>query len=131
MTVRIDGLLLNDAAHLELSIFDREGEAPFDEVERVAAELLVAPAAEDAQVLAHARRERLQIVRARDQPWGDARFLGANLQQQLQQVGDKSAFLRQARTAGLTIGHFMLLERLCRLHGGDKPRSDIVRLPSG
>ena len=33
-----------DAAHLELAVLDPEGEAAFDEVERILAELFVAPA---------------------------------------------------------------------------------------
>jgi hypothetical protein len=45
--LRIDRLILHDAAHLELSVFDREGQSPLDKVERVLAELLESPAAQD------------------------------------------------------------------------------------
>src|SRR4051812_13562501 len=49
--LRIDLLLLYDhTAHLQLAIFDRKGEASFDEVERVLAELFVAPAGQDLEV---------------------------------------------------------------------------------
>src|SRR5260221_12889472 len=44
----IDGLRgLNDPAHLEFPVLDRKGEAAFDQVERVLAELFVAPARQD------------------------------------------------------------------------------------
>src|SRR3954469_10475068 len=45
ISLRIDPLLLpDDPAHLELAVLDRKGEAPLDEVDRVLAELLIAPA---------------------------------------------------------------------------------------
>ena len=45
-SLRIDGLLFvaDHAAHLELAVLDREGEAALDQVERVLAELLEPPA---------------------------------------------------------------------------------------
>ena len=42
--LRIDGSSSDHAAHLELAVLDGEGEAALDEIERVLAELLVAPA---------------------------------------------------------------------------------------
>src|SRR3954470_10328969 len=45
ITLRIHPLLfLDDPAHLELAVLDRKGEPPLNQVERVLAELLVAPA---------------------------------------------------------------------------------------
>src|SRR5690348_14556202 len=73
-TLRIDRLLLMNPAHLELAVLDCEGEASFDQVERVLAELLVAPTAEDVQVAPHAGSKRLEIVGPRDEAGGDARF---------------------------------------------------------
>src|SRR5947209_3923685 len=82
-SLRIDRLLHHDSAHLELAVLDRESQPALDQVERIAAELLVAPAAEDVQVLANSGGERLEVVGAGDQPGGDSGLLGANLQQQL------------------------------------------------
>src|SRR6476469_3152770 len=50
---RINGLFLGNSAHLELAVFDGEGEPPLHQVERVAAKLLVAPALHNIEVLAH------------------------------------------------------------------------------
>ena len=62
--LRIDSFFDGHAAHLQLAVFDREGQAALDEVERVLAEFLIAPAAEDIEVLADTRGECFQIVRA-------------------------------------------------------------------
>jgi hypothetical protein len=59
-------------AHLELAVLDRESEAALDQVERVLAELLVTPAAQDIEVFADAGGERLQIIRAGDKSRCDA-----------------------------------------------------------
>src|SRR5204862_4504158 len=53
-------------AHLELSVFGCEGEATFHEIEGVAPELLEPPARENIEIAAHARRQRLKLVRAGD-----------------------------------------------------------------
>src|SRR4051812_35801528 len=52
--LRINGFAHDHAAHLELAVLDAEGEAAFDEIERVLAELLVAPPRQDVEVLADA-----------------------------------------------------------------------------
>ena len=88
--------LLDHPAHLELAVLDREGEPAFDEVERVLAELLVAPALKDIEILADAGGERFEVVRASDQASRDAGLLRADLEQQLQQVADQSRVLGQA-----------------------------------
>ena len=82
---------LCNSAHLELSVLDREGEAAFDQIERVLAELLIAPAGEDIEVLAHAGCEGFEVVGTGDQPGRDARFLRADLEQELEQVADQRA----------------------------------------
>src|SRR6476659_10145295 len=89
--LRIDSLLLLDdeAAHLELAVLDREREAALDQIERVLAEFLIAPARENLEVLADSGRERLELVGAGDELGGHPGFLGADLEQQLQQVADQ------------------------------------------
>src|SRR4051794_9536511 len=72
-TLRIDGLLLGNAAHLQLAVDDGEGEPPFDQVERVFAELLEAPATQDAEVGTHTGGQRLQVVRPRNEARRNAR----------------------------------------------------------
>src|SRR5690348_16951212 len=129
--LRIDGLLLPHPTHLELSVLDSEGESPLDQVERVFSELLVAPAAEDIEVLADSRGERFEIVGSCDEPCGDARFLSSNLEQQLQEIADQSRVLRQAGTAGFTVRHFIGAQRLGGLNCAHQPASDIVGPPPG
>src|SRR6185369_8532711 len=112
--LRIDRLLLRDSAHLQLAVFDRKGESPFDEVEGILAEFLVAPAREDVEVLANPRRERLEVVRAGDQAGGDSSLLRADLEQKLEQVADQHPVLGQTGAPGLPVGEFVMLERLGR-----------------
>ena len=131
-TLRIDRFLLGDTAHLELAVLDREGEAALDQVERVLAELLIAPARQDVEVLADARGERLELVRTGDQPRRDAGFLGTDLEQQLEQVADQrarpwsgpAAWARGRASRRASSG-------LARLDRGHQARADIVGLPAG
>src|SRR5690348_14593353 len=101
--LRIDGLLVRDTAHLELSILDGEGEPALDEIERVLAEFLVAPAAQDVEVLAHAGGKGFEVVRPGDQARGNAGFLGADFQQQLQKIADQHAILGEAWSPRLAV----------------------------
>src|SRR5439155_24444961 len=91
--LRIDRLLrlCNHPAHLEFPVFDGEGEATLDQVDRVLTELLVAPARQDIEILAHSGGERLEVVGAGDEPRRDSGLLGADLQQQLQEIADEGA----------------------------------------
>ena len=52
--------------HLQLAVLGGEGEAAFDEVERVSAKLLKPPATEDVEPIAHPRGEQFQFVGAGD-----------------------------------------------------------------
>src|SRR4051794_5564248 len=131
--LRIDWLLRvhNHPAHLQFPALDGEGHPSFDEIERVLAELLVAPARQDAEVLAHSGGERLEIVRAGDETRCDAGFLGANLEQQLQEIADQRSVLGEAGPLGLAVRHFARLQRLGRLDGRDQPRADVIGSPAG
>ena len=106
----MNGLLgwFNHSAHLQFSVYDGEGEPPFNQVDRVPAELFVAPAAQDFEVLAHARRQRLEIIRARDQPRRDARLLRADLEQQLQEVADQRGILGESGPPRLAVSNDLL-----------------------
>src|SRR3954468_22526628 len=88
-SLRVDGLLGHDPAHLELTILDPEGEATLDKIERILAELFVAPSTQDIEVLADASRERFEIVRSGNQTRRDTSLLGADFQQQFQQIADE------------------------------------------
>src|SRR5437763_1146921 len=105
--LRIDSLRLGDPAHLELAALDTEGEPALHKVERILAELLVTPTAQDIEILADAGGERLEVVGTRDQARGDAGFLGPDLQQQFQKVADENGVLRKARPARLTVRHLL------------------------
>src|SRR6185369_7096304 len=129
--LRIDRLLLRDSAHLQLAVFDRKGESPFNEVDGILAEFLVAPAGEDVEVLANARRERLEVVRAGNQAGGDPSLLRADFEQKLEQVADEHPVLGQPGTPGIPIRHLIMLERLGCLEGGDQPPADVVVAPPG
>src|SRR5690349_16619937 len=87
-SLSIDALLLGYAAHLELAVHNGEGEPPLDQVNRVLAEFVVAPAGQDIEVLAHTRGERFEIVRPGDEARCDSGFLRANLEQQLKKIAD-------------------------------------------
>src|SRR4051794_16653691 len=102
-SLRIDRFLLQNAAHLELAVLDCKAEPPFHEVERVLAELLEAPPGKNPEAAADSCGKRFEIVRARDQARRDARFLCANLEQQLEQVADQRTFLGQSRPLRLAV----------------------------
>ncbi len=100
-----------DAGHLEAALLDAEPEPALDQLERVAAEHLVAPAFEHRQ-LAHAGGERLELLGAGQQPRGDVDLAGADLEQQLEQVGDERAFLAERRAALGLLGQLVVGQRL-------------------
>ena len=64
-----------DARAQQLAVAHREGEPALDQVERVVAEFLVAPALEDREALAPAGGELLQLLGLGDQPRRDVAFL--------------------------------------------------------
>src|SRR6478672_10462381 len=84
--LRINSLLIGNAAHLELPVHDGERKAPLDEVQCVLTELIKPPAAEDAEIRPDPGGERFEVVRPSDQARRDSGLLGADLQEQLQQV---------------------------------------------
>src|SRR6185369_14172804 len=129
--LRIDRLLRRDSAHLQLAVHDRKGESPFDEINSILAEFLVPPAGEDVEVIANARRERLEVVRAGNQAGGDPGLLRADFEQKLEQVAHQHPVLGQPRAPGIPIGHLIMLERLGCLEGGDQPSADVVVAPPG
>src|SRR5215204_3008412 len=128
--LRIDGLLLDHPAHLELAVLDREGEAALDQVHSILAELIVSPASQDIEVLPDPGGERLEIVGPRDEAGGDARLLGADLQQQLQQVADKRRIFCQAGPSRLSVRQFVMIERLGGCEGSHEAGSDVVGSPA-
>src|SRR3982751_1644735 len=79
--LRIDAFLLglNHPVHLKFPVLDAEGEPAFNQIDRVLPELLVSPARKDIQVFAHSSCESFKLVRAGDQPSGDAGLLGTDL----------------------------------------------------
>src|SRR4051812_10339156 len=128
-TLRIDRLVFRDSAHLELAVLDREGESPFDKVERVLAELLIAPAGKDIEVLAHSGGERLELVGAGDQARCNPGLLGPDLEQKLQEVADQRRVLGKARVAWLAIRHLARLERTGGGERSHQPGADVIGLP--
>src|SRR3546814_5177609 len=76
-------------------------------------------------------RSRFQIVAARDQLCGDIGLLRPDLEQQLQQIGDKRRILAHAGARAVALRHFIRIERPRRLQRLDKPPPDVVRRPSG
>src|SRR3954454_21831048 len=87
--LRVDGLLGYDPAHLELTILDPEGEAALDKIERILTELFVAPSVQNIEVLADSGCERFEIIRSGNQTRRDTSLLGADFQQQFQQIADQ------------------------------------------
>jgi len=79
---------LSQRAHLEAAVLHRKAKLPVDQRDRVLAEHLEPPAIEHRQAAAHAARDRVEFVAAHDQFRGDIGLLGADFQQQFQQVGD-------------------------------------------
>src|SRR6187455_1199136 len=63
--LRIDGYPL-EAAHLQLSVLDRESEAALDQVECVPAKFLKPPATQNVQILADTGRQSFEVIRSRD-----------------------------------------------------------------
>src|SRR5260221_14598516 len=87
--LRIDRFVRGNPVHHEPAVLDPEREPAFDQIERVLAELLVTPAGQDLEVLAHSGGERLEVVRSGDELRCNTRFLGADLEQKLQEVADQ------------------------------------------
>src|SRR5688500_7428825 len=87
------------AGHQQLAALDPEGEAALDQVERVAAELLEPPPLEDGEPVAAAGGEQLQLLGSGDQARGDVALARADLEQELQEVGDQTALLAEAGSA--------------------------------
>src|SRR4029079_12727137 len=122
--LRIDRFLLHDATHFQLSILDRKSQPTLDEIECVAAEFLEPPATQYVQILAHAGRKSLQVVRSRDQPRSDTGFFRPDLEEELEEVADQSSVLGQARPTRLAIGKLVRLEGSCRFDGGHQASTD-------
>ena len=129
--LRIDGLFVSHAAHLELALLDRKGKAALDQIERIPAKLLIAPAAEDIEVLANACRKRFKVVGSSDQAGRDARVLCPDLEQELQEVADERCVLGEARAPGFTVWHITLLQWFGARQSGHEATADVIGLPSG
>ncbi len=80
----IDNCTVGQAAHFQFAIFGREPQTAFDQVERISAEFVEPPAAQDIEPVAHSGGERLKLVGTSDQLCSNACLLGADLEQQLQ-----------------------------------------------
>src|SRR3546814_20613252 len=78
------------------SVHYGEGQPPFHQIYRVAAEHVAPPAVKHGKTLALTGGNRFQIVAARDQLCGDIGLLRPDLEQQLQQIGDKRRILAHA-----------------------------------
>jgi hypothetical protein len=75
--------------HPKLSSLHRKAEPAFDKGDRVLAEHPVAPAVQDRQAFARPCGERFHFLGPRNQSGCNAGFLGADLQKQLQEVGEQ------------------------------------------
>ena len=115
--------------HPQLAVDHRERQPPLDQVERVAAELVVAPAFEDRQPVALPGGQRFQLLRPRQQPRRDVDVARPDLEQQLEQVGDQRAVLAEPRLAVVARRHFVGGHRLGVVERRHQPRADIVARP--
>ena len=70
-------------------------------------------------------------VRMSDELGRDAALLGANLEQELQQIADQHRILCEARALGIALRQFGRVERLRGGEGCDQPAANVVGLPSG
>src|SRR6185369_3593784 len=103
---------LVDVGHLQPSAQDGEGELSLHQLQRIAAELLEPPAFQQGKVLAHAGSQQLEIVGAGEQAGGDVDLAGADLEEELQQIGDERALLAERGAARGARGEFLVAERL-------------------
>src|SRR5688500_18900418 len=79
--------------HDELAAPHGEGKPSLNQVQGVAAEFLEPPPLQDRQTITLAGGELFQLLRARNQPRRDIALAGADLEQQLEEIGDQGAFL--------------------------------------
>src|SRR5690349_21419357 len=91
--------LVADPRPDQLAVAHREGQPPLDQVERVMAEFLVAPAFEDREAFAAAGGELLELLGLGHQPRRDIALPRLDLQQQLEEVRDEGAVLAEAGAA--------------------------------
>src|SRR3569623_1090557 len=127
--LRIDGLLSGNAAHLELAVDDCKAEPSLDKIERVLAEFFEPPAIEDTETRSDAGRKGFEVVGARNETGRDARFLGPDFQEQLEQVADEHTVLGKAGPLGRAVGEVRALERLGCSEGRHQPVTEVIVLP--
>ena len=115
--------------HLELVAQHGEGQLSLNQFQSILAESIETPPFKHGKI-AHAAGQKLQFLAAREQASRGVDLARADLQQQLQQVGNQRAFLAQRGATRRARRQLLVRQRLGLGQRGHEPATDLVVLPA-